>query len=154
MAGIRANLAPGYALADGIEAVQQAVDELGLPPGYSTRVMGRARELERTLQEFVWTCALSFVCMYIVLAAQYEHLDSPDHDSAVAADRGAVRPVQPVARRRNAQPVLGPRHSRAVRHGEEGVDPADRSHQPAARGRHAARRRRFLKATATACGRF
>jgi HAE1 family hydrophobic/amphiphilic exporter-1 len=77
MAAIRANLAPGYALADRVAAVRQAVNELGLPPGYSTRVMGRARELERTLQEFVWTCALSFVCMYIVLAAQYEHLIHP-----------------------------------------------------------------------------
>ncbi len=77
MAGIRANLAPGYALADGMQAVEQAVAELGLPPGYATRVMGRARELERTLQEFVWTCVLSFICMYIVLAAQYEHLIHP-----------------------------------------------------------------------------
>jgi HAE1 family hydrophobic/amphiphilic exporter-1 len=77
MAGIRANLAPGFAMAEGIEQVQQAVAELGLPPGYSVRVMGRARELERTLQEFVWTCVLSFVCMYIVLAAQYEHLIHP-----------------------------------------------------------------------------
>jgi HAE1 family hydrophobic/amphiphilic exporter-1 len=77
MSGIRANLAPGYALADRIVAVQQAADELGLPAGYSTRVMGRAKELEKTLQEFIWTCALSFVCMYIVLAAQYEHLIHP-----------------------------------------------------------------------------
>jgi HAE1 family hydrophobic/amphiphilic exporter-1 len=77
MAAIRANLAPGFALADRIAAVQQAAEDLGLPPGYSTRVMGRARELERTLQEFVWTCALSFICMYIVLAAQYEHLIHP-----------------------------------------------------------------------------
>jgi hydrophobic/amphiphilic exporter-1 (mainly G- bacteria), HAE1 family len=77
MAGIRANLAPGFALAESIAAVQQSVNELGLPPGYSTRVMGRARELERTLEEFIWTCALSFICMYIVLAAQYEHLIHP-----------------------------------------------------------------------------
>jgi HAE1 family hydrophobic/amphiphilic exporter-1 len=77
MAAIRANLAPGFALADGLRAVHAAVEELGLPPGYSTRVMGRARELERTLEEFVWICALSFVCMYIVLAAQYEHLIHP-----------------------------------------------------------------------------
>ena len=39
--------------------------------------MGGARELERTLDEFIWTCALSFICMYIVLAAQYEHLIHP-----------------------------------------------------------------------------
>ncbi len=77
MAAIRANLAPGYALAESIAAIQGVVKELGLPPGYSTRVMGRARELERTLGEFVWICAISFICMYIVLAAQYEHLVHP-----------------------------------------------------------------------------
>ena len=77
MGAVRANLAAGYALGDRIEAMHQAVDEMGLPPGYSTRVMGRARELEKTLQEFVWTCVLSFICMYIVLAAQYEHLVHP-----------------------------------------------------------------------------
>jgi HAE1 family hydrophobic/amphiphilic exporter-1 len=77
MSAVRANLGAGYALADRIQAVQSVADELGLPPGYSTRVMGRAKELELTLQEFIWTCALSFVCMYIVLAAQYEHLIHP-----------------------------------------------------------------------------
>jgi HAE1 family hydrophobic/amphiphilic exporter-1 len=77
MAALRANLAPGYALADGINAVRQAAEELGLTAGYTTRVMGRARELENTLREFVWTCGLSFICMYIVLAAQYEHLVHP-----------------------------------------------------------------------------
>jgi HAE1 family hydrophobic/amphiphilic exporter-1 len=70
-------LAPGFALAESVKAVQNAVETVGLPPGYSTRVMGRARELEQTLQEFVWTCVLSFICMYIVLAAQYEHLVHP-----------------------------------------------------------------------------
>ncbi|MBA3484252.1 MAG: efflux RND transporter permease subunit, partial [Pirellulales bacterium] len=77
MAAIRANLAPGYALADRVAAMQAAAEEIGLPPGYSTRIVGGARELERTLQEFIWTCALSFICMYIVLAAQYEHLIHP-----------------------------------------------------------------------------
>jgi hydrophobic/amphiphilic exporter-1 (mainly G- bacteria), HAE1 family len=77
MAAVRANLAGGYALADRVQAVQAAADEMGLPPGYSTRVMGGARELQKTLSEFLWTCFLSFVCMYIVLAAQYENLIHP-----------------------------------------------------------------------------
>ncbi|HYO25905.1 MAG TPA: efflux RND transporter permease subunit [Lacipirellulaceae bacterium] len=77
MAGLRANLAPGYALADRVKAIQEAAASLGLPPGYTTRVQGGARELERTLSEFVWTCGLSFVCMYIILAAQYENLVHP-----------------------------------------------------------------------------
>jgi HAE1 family hydrophobic/amphiphilic exporter-1 len=77
MVAIRANLAPGYALADRIDAIREAAAELGMPAGYNTRVLGRGRELERTLQEFGWTFVLSFVFMYIVLAAQFEHLIHP-----------------------------------------------------------------------------
>jgi HAE1 family hydrophobic/amphiphilic exporter-1 len=77
MAAIRANLAPGYALADRVLAIQETAQRIGLPPGYATRVQGGARELERTLAEFTWTCVLSFVCMYIILAAQYEDLVHP-----------------------------------------------------------------------------
>jgi HAE1 family hydrophobic/amphiphilic exporter-1 len=77
MVAVRANVAPGYALADRIDALQQAADNLGVPPGFDTRVLGRGRELERTLKDFVWTFALSFIFMYIVIAAQYEHLVHP-----------------------------------------------------------------------------
>jgi HAE1 family hydrophobic/amphiphilic exporter-1 len=77
MVALRANVAPGYALGDRITAVQEAARELGLPPGVTARVMGRGRELERTLGEFRWTFVLSIVFMYIVLAAQYEHLVHP-----------------------------------------------------------------------------
>jgi HAE1 family hydrophobic/amphiphilic exporter-1 len=77
MVAIRANIAPGHALASRVAALNQAVEEIGLPPGFDTRVLGRGRELERTLWDFVWTFSLSFVFMYIVLAAQYEHLVHP-----------------------------------------------------------------------------
>jgi HAE1 family hydrophobic/amphiphilic exporter-1 len=77
MVAIRANLAPGYALGDRLEAVKQAAEEIGVPPGYNTEVLGRGRELDRTLYDFAWMFVLSFVFMYIVLAAQYEHLVHP-----------------------------------------------------------------------------
>ena len=77
MVAVRANLAPGYALSDRIEAVQQAAAELGMPPAYATRVLGRGRELERTLAEFRWTFVLSFIFMYLLLAAQFEHVVHP-----------------------------------------------------------------------------
>jgi HAE1 family hydrophobic/amphiphilic exporter-1 len=77
MVAVRANVAAGYALGDRITALQNAAEEIGLPPGFSTRVMGRGRELERTLSDFVWTFMLSFIFMYIILAAQYEHLVHP-----------------------------------------------------------------------------
>ena len=77
MASLRANIAPGFALGDRIDAVRQAAEELGMPAAYNTRIMGRGRELERTLQDFQWTFILSFIFMYIVLAAQFEHLVHP-----------------------------------------------------------------------------
>ncbi len=77
MVAVRANVAPGYALSDRIAALKAAAVELGVPPGFETHVLGRGRELDRTLNEFRWTFLLSFVFMYIVLAAQFEHLAHP-----------------------------------------------------------------------------
>jgi HAE1 family hydrophobic/amphiphilic exporter-1 len=77
MVAIRANVAAGYALSDRLAALNQAAEEIGLPDGYQTVVLGRGKELDRTLEEFRWTFVLSFVFMYIVLAAQFEHLTHP-----------------------------------------------------------------------------
>jgi HAE1 family hydrophobic/amphiphilic exporter-1 len=77
MVGVRANIAPGHALADGIAAMHAAAKDLGIPAGFETRVLGRGRELERTFDDFKWTFLLSFIFMYIVLAGQYEHLVHP-----------------------------------------------------------------------------
>jgi HAE1 family hydrophobic/amphiphilic exporter-1 len=77
MVAVRANVAAGHALGDRIEALRAAAEELGIPAGFETRVLGRGRELERTLTDFLWMIVLSFVFMYIVLAAQFEHLVHP-----------------------------------------------------------------------------
>ncbi len=77
MAAVRANLAPGFALAEGLVAFQKTADEMGLPKGYATSIAGRGRELERTFRDFGWTFALSFIFMYLILAAQFEHLIHP-----------------------------------------------------------------------------
>jgi HAE1 family hydrophobic/amphiphilic exporter-1 len=77
MAAVRANLGPGFALADRIDVFRAEAEKMGLPPGYATSVSGRGRELERTFQDFGWTLLLSFIFMYLVLAAQFEHLVHP-----------------------------------------------------------------------------
>lgn len=77
MVAVRANIDGGYALGDRIAAMHQAAEEIGIPPGFGTQVLGGGRELERTLADFGWTFALSFIFMYIVLAAQFEHLVHP-----------------------------------------------------------------------------
>jgi HAE1 family hydrophobic/amphiphilic exporter-1 len=70
-------VAPGYAQADRIAALKAEVEKMGLPTGYSTRVSGRARELETTFTEFLWAFLLSVVLMYVILAAQFESLVHP-----------------------------------------------------------------------------
>jgi HAE1 family hydrophobic/amphiphilic exporter-1 len=74
---VRASVAPGYALADRIEALRSAVKEMNLPAAYTTTVSGRARELERTFTEFIWAFILSIIFMYMILASQFESTVHP-----------------------------------------------------------------------------
>jgi HAE1 family hydrophobic/amphiphilic exporter-1 len=74
---IRASVAPGYALADRIEAMRALANEMNMPPAYTTTVAGRARELERTFTEFLWAFLLSIIFMYMILASQFESVIHP-----------------------------------------------------------------------------
>ncbi len=74
---LRANVAPGYALADRMDVLRSAVDEMNLPPTYSTIASGGGRELERTFFEFLWAVGLALIFVYIILAATYERLTEP-----------------------------------------------------------------------------
>jgi HAE1 family hydrophobic/amphiphilic exporter-1 len=77
LASVRASVAPGYALADRIEALRGAVADMHLPAAYTTTVSGRARELERTFTEFIWAFILSIIFMYMILASQFESTIHP-----------------------------------------------------------------------------
>jgi HAE1 family hydrophobic/amphiphilic exporter-1 len=77
LVSMRASVAPGYALADRIEALRGAVADMHLPAAYSTTVSGRARELERTFTEFIWAFILSIIFMYMILASQFESTIHP-----------------------------------------------------------------------------
>ena len=74
---LRTAIAPGYAQADRIAALRAEVAAMNLPPAYTTRVSGRARELETTFHEFIIAFLLSVVLMYIILASQFESLIHP-----------------------------------------------------------------------------
>ena len=76
-ANLRAAVAPGYALGDRMIAIQQAAEELNMPPAYSTQFLGRGRELNRTFTEFLWAFLLSIIFMYMILASNYESLVHP-----------------------------------------------------------------------------
>jgi hydrophobic/amphiphilic exporter-1 (mainly G- bacteria), HAE1 family len=77
MVSLRASVAPGYAQADRIAALREEVESMNLPAGYSTRVGGRASELETTFREFLWAFLLSVILMYVILASQFESLVHP-----------------------------------------------------------------------------
>jgi HAE1 family hydrophobic/amphiphilic exporter-1 len=74
---LRASVAPGFALADRIEALRGAAAQLNMQAVYTTAVSGRARELERTFAEFLWAFLLSIIFMYIILASQFESTIHP-----------------------------------------------------------------------------
>jgi HAE1 family hydrophobic/amphiphilic exporter-1 len=74
---LRANIAPGHALADRLEALREEAVRMNMPPGYNSAVSGRARELERTFNEFVIAFLLSIAFMYMILASQFESVIHP-----------------------------------------------------------------------------
>ena len=74
---VRASVAPGYALADRLEALRAEAENLNLAPGYTTRVSGRGRELDTTFREFLWAFLLSIIFVYMILASQFESLVHP-----------------------------------------------------------------------------
>ncbi|HXI25909.1 MAG TPA: efflux RND transporter permease subunit [Pyrinomonadaceae bacterium] len=77
MAAMRANVAPGFAMADRLDALRKATHEMHLPAAYTTTVAGRGRELERTFIEFIWAFMLSIIFMYMILASQFESTIHP-----------------------------------------------------------------------------
>jgi HAE1 family hydrophobic/amphiphilic exporter-1 len=77
LVSMRASVAPGFALADRIEALRGAVADMHLPAAYTTTVSGKARELERTFTEFIWAFILSIIFMYMILASQFESTVHP-----------------------------------------------------------------------------
>lgn len=69
---LTANAAPGASEAEIIQALEQSARELQMEPGYSTRTLGRSRELGRAAVNFATAFLLAIVFMYLVLAAQFE----------------------------------------------------------------------------------
>ncbi|MBO0725164.1 MAG: efflux RND transporter permease subunit [Blastocatellia bacterium] len=74
---LRANIAPGYALADRLQALRDESAKLNMPAGYNTAISGRASELERTGAEFIVAFLLSIAFMYMILASQFESVIHP-----------------------------------------------------------------------------
>ncbi|MBV9959869.1 MAG: efflux RND transporter permease subunit, partial [Acidobacteria bacterium] len=74
---ISAAPAPGASEADAIAAMQSYASGLNMEAGYRTGVTGQSKELQRANQSFMLAFLLSFVFMYLILAAQFESFIHP-----------------------------------------------------------------------------
>src|SRR6476659_4837867 len=72
-----ANVLPGGSQAEVITRMRAFVDQEHMDPGYASATTGRARELGRSAYYFALAFALSFIFMYMVLAAQFESFILP-----------------------------------------------------------------------------
>jgi multidrug efflux pump subunit AcrB len=66
------NIAPGYGESEVLEKLQKAIADQHMPAGYTAAPLGRSRELGRVASSFALAFGLSFVFMYLILAAQFE----------------------------------------------------------------------------------
>jgi HAE1 family hydrophobic/amphiphilic exporter-1 len=74
---ILANTRPGGSAANIQTELNKAVAELNLPASYKSGYVGQSKEMGKAGMYFLLAFALSFVFMYIVLAAQFESFIHP-----------------------------------------------------------------------------
>ncbi|MFD2250065.1 multidrug efflux pump [Pseudochelatococcus lubricantis] len=75
-ATISSNLAPGYALGDGLAFLEQAAADV-LPDSMQTDVGGQSREFRASSQSLLAVFVLALGFIYLVLAAQFESFRDP-----------------------------------------------------------------------------
>src|ERR1700744_3653522 len=71
------DLAPGYSLGEGVQAVKDAEDAAGLPPGISSQFEGSAVAFQDALGNEVLLIIAALVTVYIVLGVLYESFIHP-----------------------------------------------------------------------------
>ncbi len=74
---VTASVAPTTSEGDAVKAIQGYAKELNMNPEYQTGVTGQSRELARAVNSFALAFLLSFVFMYLILAAQFESFIHP-----------------------------------------------------------------------------
>jgi HAE1 family hydrophobic/amphiphilic exporter-1 len=74
---VSAGVAPGASESEAVDAMQRYAEELKMEPGYRTGVTGQSKELARANQSFMLAFLLSFIFMYLILAAQFESFIHP-----------------------------------------------------------------------------
>jgi len=71
------NVLPGYSQSAVLSALAKAAKEMNMEAGYTTGLAGTSKQLGQTGYYFLLAIALTFIFMYIVLAAQFESFIHP-----------------------------------------------------------------------------
>ena len=71
------NVAPGASQADIQDRLEELTQGMQMEPGYAASLTGRSKQLSKAGYYFVMAFALTFIFMYIVLAAQFESFIHP-----------------------------------------------------------------------------
>lgn len=74
---VTAGLAPNSSESDAVAKMQKIAADLKMPAEYLTGVTGQSKELEKAYNAFLYAFLLSFVFMYLILAAQFESFIHP-----------------------------------------------------------------------------
>lgn len=74
---VSAGLPPNAAESDAIAKMERIANELNMPAEYVTGVTGQSKELQKAYDAFLYAFLLSFVFMYLILAAQFESFIHP-----------------------------------------------------------------------------
>ncbi|MDQ3820035.1 MAG: efflux RND transporter permease subunit, partial [Acidobacteriota bacterium] len=74
---ISASVSPNGSETEALQALQQAAASVGMEPGYTTGVTGQSKQLGQANYYFMLAFILSFIFMYLVLAAQFESFIHP-----------------------------------------------------------------------------
>lgn len=74
---VSAGLPPNASESDAVARMQQFAADLKMPAEYLTGVTGQSKELQKAYEAFLYAFLLSFVFMYLILAAQFESFIHP-----------------------------------------------------------------------------
>ncbi|MCW8195964.1 efflux RND transporter permease subunit [Proteobacteria bacterium 005FR1] len=74
---IDANLQSGVALGDAIGMIQQELNQMSLPEGFSIVYGGEYEEQQKAQKDFILAIAMAIVLIYMVMAAQFERFLDP-----------------------------------------------------------------------------
>ncbi|HEX8748474.1 MAG TPA: efflux RND transporter permease subunit [Pyrinomonadaceae bacterium] len=74
---ITASVSPNGSETEALAALQRAAAEVGMESGYNTGVTGQSKQLGQANYYFMLAFILSFIFMYLVLAAQFESFIHP-----------------------------------------------------------------------------